>query len=166
MASLFPKEILDKIIELFRPKSILDIGCGVGVSLDYFISKGINAAGIEGSQIAISRARHPRLIIRHNLEKELNLNKKFDLIWSFEFVEHIQPKFVDNLLKIFSNHSDKIVMSAAGPEQGGDGHLNEQPKIYWIKQFEKYGYKFNNDKAEELSKIDAPYSKNMLVFER
>ena len=122
--------------------------------------------GIEGSKIAISKSKHPESITRYNLQKELKLGKKFDLIWSFELVEHIHPKFLDNLLKTFSNHSDKIVLSAARPGQGGCGHFNEQPETYWIKCFERYGYKFNKDKTEELRKIDDEYAQNMLVFER
>lgn len=166
MASLFPQKIIDRTIELFNPKSILDLGCGTGKSLDYFISKGIDAVGVEGSVLAIHKAKNPRAILRYNLNKELNLNKKFELIWSFEFVEHIHPKYIDNLLKTFSNHSDKIVISTAKPNQGGDGHFNEQPETYWIKQFEKHGYRLNKDKTEELRSIDEQFAKNMLVFER
>ena len=165
-ASLFPQKIIDRTIELFNPKSILDLGCGTGKSLDYFISKGMAAVGIEGSTLAIRKAKNPKAILKYNLNRELNLNKRFDLIWSFEFVEHIHPKYVDNLLKSFSNHSNKVVMSAARPGQGGDGHFNEQLETYWIKQFEKYGYRLNIDKTEELISIDEKYAKNMLAFER
>src|ERR1700687_3893087 len=41
MCSIFPKEILDLTLELYQPCSILDVGCGTGVSLEYFKSKGI-----------------------------------------------------------------------------------------------------------------------------
>ena len=36
MCSIFPKEILDLTLELFHPYSVLDVGCGTGISLDYF----------------------------------------------------------------------------------------------------------------------------------
>ena len=165
-ASTFPVKIIDKTIELFNPKTVLDLGCGTGKSLDHFLSKHIEVTGVEGSKIAISAASHPELIIRYNLDKELELSKKFDLIWSFEFVEHIHHKFIDNLLKTFSNHSDRIVLSAARPGQGGDGHFNEQPSSYWIEKFEKYGYRFNRSKTDALRVIEEEYAENMLVFER
>lgn len=166
MASIFPREIINKTLELFDPKTILDLGCGVGKSLDYFISNGIAVTGVDGSRVAISRANHPEFIIKHNLEKELDLHKKFDLIWSFEFIEHIHPKYLDQVLKTFSNHSDKVVISAAHPFQGGDGHFNEQPASYWMRQFERYGYRFNKDKTEKLQSIKEEFAENMLVFER
>lgn len=165
-ASTLPLKLIDKTVELFNPKTVLDLGCGTGKSLDYFLSKGIAVTGVEGSKIAICEARHSELIVLFNLEKELRLDKKFDLIWSFEFVEHIHPKFTDNLLKTFSNHSDRIVLSAARPGQGGNGHFNEQPGSYWIEKFEKYGYRFDEEKSEELKSLNEQYAENMLVFER
>ena len=164
--SIFPKKELDKTIQMFKPMSILDLGAGVGKSLDYFYSRGIEVLGVEGSRLAIANAEHPELIIKYNLNKMFNLNRKFDLIWSFEFVEHIHPKYVNNLLKTFSNHSDKIVISAAKAGQSGEGHFNVQSSSYWIKQFGKYGYKFNKNKTNQLKRINGKFSNNMLVFER
>ncbi|MBL7131009.1 MAG: methyltransferase domain-containing protein [Candidatus Omnitrophica bacterium] len=166
MASCFPKKELDKTLSLFKPKTILDIGCGVGKSLDYFYSKGVDVLGIEGSSLAISKANNPKRILLRNLNKELNLGRKFDLIWSFEFVEHIHPKFINNLMRTFSNHSDRVVLSAAQPEQAGSGHLNKQPESYWITQFEKSGYTLNAGVTNELRNINEVHSKNMYFFER
>ena len=106
------------------------------------------------------------MIVEHNLNKELNLGKKFDMIWSFEVVEHIHSKYITNLMKTFSNHSDKIVLSAAPMGQGGDGHFNEQSDSYWINLFQKYGYKFNENITNNIRKIDELFAKNIMVFER
>src|SRR5881227_3676024 len=51
MCSLFPKAILDLVIERFRPTSVLDVGAGIGRSLEYFLDNGIDALGIEGSRL-------------------------------------------------------------------------------------------------------------------
>jgi len=166
MASLFPRQVLEKTLSLFKPESILDLGCGIGRSADYFISKGIEVVGIEGSLLAINKAKNPKVILRYNLNNELNLKRKFDLIWSFEFVEHIHPEYLENLLKTFSNHSDRIVMSAARPGIATPWHFNEQPETYWIDNFKKYGYRLNSKFTEELRRIDEEFAINILVFER
>lgn len=73
MSSLSCPRILDKVIELFEPRSVLDIGCGTGVSMDYLIERGVDVVGIEGSELAISRSRHPGNIVLHNLNREIDL---------------------------------------------------------------------------------------------
>src|SRR3954467_8954749 len=91
MCSIFPKEILDLTLELFRPRSVLDVGCGTGISLDYFLSKGVTVRGIEGSELAISKARNPQLISIADLNRAIDVQEKFDLVWCFEVAEHIHP---------------------------------------------------------------------------
>lgn len=166
MASILPAEVISKTIELFAPGTVLDLGCGVGKSLDYFHDRGIEIKGIEGSQLAISRARHPDLIAQFNLNNELNLGRKFDLLWCYEVVEHIHPAYVDNLMKTLSNHSDRVVLSAARPGQGGEGHFNEQLPEYWIEKFAKMGFRHDEKSTELLRSADARYGPNMLAFYR
>ena len=133
--SLFPKEVLDLAIEQYHPKSVLDIGCGTGKSLDYYLARGIDAWGLEGSTLAIKNAANPDRIIRCNLNEPVSLQRTFDLVWSYEVAEHIHPDFVDCLLSTFTMHADHIILSAAQPGQGGEGHFNEQPPEYWIQKF-------------------------------
>jgi SAM-dependent methyltransferase len=161
----FPRK-LAKVMELYRPGSVLDLGCGTGQSLDYFVDRGVDVVGVEGSALAISRARHPERMRQWNLNRELDLGRKFDMIWCTEVVEHIHPKYVHNLMKSFSNHSDRVVMSAARPGQTGEGHFNEQPPEYWIRLFEGYGFRHDAPATETFRGIDELFSDNMLVFSR
>jgi len=140
MCSIFPKEILDLTIELLHPRSILDVGCGTGISLDYFKSKGISVRGLEGSALAISKARNAALIQQHDLNQPIHLGQKFDLVWCFEVAEHIHPRYASALLETLTAHGDRILLSAARPGQGGLGHLNEQPRGYWDDLFRGDGY--------------------------
>ena len=166
MCSLFPEKTLATTLEMFNPRSVLDLGCGTGRSLDYFVENGIDVRGIEGSAMAISKANHPELIQQIDFNEEVNLNRKFDLVWCYEVVEHIHPKFVHNLMKTFSNHADRVVISAARPGQGGEGHFNEQPPEYWIEKFKGHGYEYDDAKTERLRGLGEFFSENMLVFVR
>ena len=80
MCSLFPKKVIYEILNVFHPKTILDIGCGTGVSLKYFLNQNIDATGVENSKLAIKQSNIANKIIRHNLKKKLDLKKKFDLV--------------------------------------------------------------------------------------
>ncbi len=105
-------------------------------------------------------------ITRYNLKKPLDLKKKFDLVWSFEVIEHIHPEFEQIFLNTLVRHSDRVIISAAVPGQGGHGHFNEQLPGYWIKRFSELGFQLNEDMTACLRNIDEMHAKNILVFER
>ena len=166
MCSLFPKKILDVIIADKKPGTLLDVGCGTGVSLKYLLDNGIDATGVENSAIAIAKSPAKDHIIRHNLSNELNLNKKFDLVWCFEVIEHIHPDFEKNLLQTLVNHSNYIVLSAARPGQGGHGHFNEKEPAYWIQKFSDLGYSYDSAFTQKLKDTGEMHSDNLLCFSR
>lgn len=166
MCSLFPVKIIDQIISKFHPQSILDVGCGTGVSLQYFLQKNIDAIGVENSRLAIRKSAVGEKIIRHNLKKELNLKKKFDLVWCFEVIEHIHPRFEAIFLNTLVLHSDRVIISAARPGQGGHGHFNEQLPEYWVKRFSDLRFQLNFEMTECLRNINETHSENILVFEK
>ena len=165
MCSIFPKEILDLTIKLFQPRSVLDVGCGTGISLDYFKSKGIAVRGLEGSALAISKARNASSIRQHDLNDALDLGEKFDLVWCFEVAEHIHPRYTPALLATLTNHGNRIVLSAARPGQGGLGHLNEQPPEYWIALMHEREFALS-PATDRYRALPDHFAENILVFER
>ena len=165
MCSIFPKEILDLTIALYHPRSVLDVGCGTGISLDYFLSKGISVRGLEGSVLAISKARNAPMIRQHDLNEPINLGERFDLVWCFEVAEHIHPRYVSALLETLTNHGDRILLSAARPGQGGLGHLNEQPPDYWIDLLKELGFTLGRE-TDRYRALPDHFAENILVFER
>jgi len=166
MCSLQPTEILEWVMQQVRPKTVLDLGCGTGKSVDWFLDRGIDALGIEGSKLAISKAKNPHRILQWNLQEELQLNRKFDLVFSYEVVEHIHADYVRALVRSFVNHADLLVMTAARPGQGGEGHLNEQPPEYWIAQFANHGYRLDERMTAAIKATGESHSQNALVFRR
>jgi SAM-dependent methyltransferase len=165
MCSLFPKEILDLAISEFSPKTVLDVGCGTGVSIDYFLSRDIQATGIEGSALAIEHAKNPEQIHQRDLEEPIDIGKRFDMVWCFEVAEHIHPRFVESLMSTLTSHADVVVFSGAQPGQGGEGHFNEQPPSYWIEKFADRGFRHLPEQTDRFHALEAKFSENMLIFE-
>lgn len=166
MCSLFPKEELELVMQLFSPKTLLDVGCGTGLSLDYFRRQGVEVLGIEGSPLAISKSKRPDLITQADLHDKIDLHKTFEVVWCFEVAEHIHPDFADVLTETIARHGDNIVLSAAQPGQGGCGHLNEQPPEYWITKFENLGFVLNKEATLKFQALEDQFAPNILVFRR
>jgi len=164
MCSLLPVKKVDRIIQLVKPTSVLDVGCGTGKTLAYFHSRGVDVFGVEGSRLAIQHSETPRLVSRLDVRYPFNLGRVFDLVWCFEVAEHIGPKWTDNFVDSLVRHSRVVAISAAPPGQGGEGHFNEQPQEYWQRKFSDRGYTLHAKWTAALQETDEFYSKNMMVF--
>lgn len=166
MCSLRPKAILDEVLLAFQPVSVLDLGCGTGQALEYFIQNGVHALGVEGSKLAISKSHSPDCIFQWDLRTPLSLGRTFDLVWCFEVVEHLPEKFADVLVHSMTLHSNLVVLSAAHPGQGGEGHFNEQRPEYWIAKFNQHSFSLQEDVTEKLRQCDPYWGPNLMVFRR
>jgi SAM-dependent methyltransferase len=167
MASLRPEKLLSEILAVFAPHSVLDLGCGTGQAVDFFVRAGVeDVLGVENSAAAIRLSQCPERILRHDLRRFLDLGRRFDLVFSFEFLEHVPERYVPTLLETFDRHTDTIVMSAATPGQGGQGHFNEQPPEYWIRKFADQGFDLNEALTRRFAACGDPFCENILVFHR
>jgi SAM-dependent methyltransferase len=167
MAGACPSAMLEVMLEIFRPKSILDVGQGTGQAIAFFTKKGMtDVLGVEGSAEAIAASPFPEKAMCWNLDRPLDLHRRFDVVYSFEVAEHIHPRYVDNLLQTFSAHGDRVVMTAARAGQGGLGHFNEQPPEYWIRQFARFGFRYDAENTQRLKDCKDIWWENILVFVR
>lgn len=135
--------IMPYIIKQIKPKSIVDFGCGEGVWLSVVksIDKGIEVFGIDGDYINKERLKIPKsCFCPANLEEEFRLAHRYDLAISLEVAEHLKADCSDTFMETITQAADKILFSAAIPEQGGVNHINEQWQSYWIKKFASKGY--------------------------
>jgi hypothetical protein len=71
----------------------------------------------------------------------LYIERRFDLCWSVEFVEHIEEEFVPNVLWTFEA-ARVLVLSHAVPGQDGVHHVNCQPAEYWLRRLQLAGWDF------------------------
>jgi hypothetical protein len=138
----YAPQVWDKLIELYSPKSVIDVGCGAGHSLYYFLSKGISGIGVEGFEEAIKRSPVQSNIVQHDyVEGAYVPDNMFDLAWCCEFVEHVEETYLDNFMKTFEK-CEYVAMTHAVPGQPGHHHVNCQPASYWIEVFKKYGFDY------------------------
>ena len=166
MCGFSHKKKVSNVLQEFAPKNILDIGCGLGNTVKEFRSRGIEASGLEGSELAIRRSEVADFIQQANLNFPLDLKRKFDLVWCVEVLEHIHPKYVQNIVGTICRHGDTLLISAAPLGQHGELHFNEQPQEYWIEKFQKQGFSLDREQTSTFQKIDEEFSQSVMIFKR
>lgn len=164
-----PMEVVPLIVEMIRPTSVLDVGCGTGTWLKAFEEMGISDyLGVDGDHVARPTLKIPESKFQsRNLQISFSLERKFDLALCLEVAEHLEKDYADTLVDTITRHGDVILFSAAIPGQGGQNHLNEQWPQYWIEKFSKHGY-FFHDVIRPLiwnnKKVDYWYKQNMFLI--
>lgn len=159
------------ILNKYNPNTIVDFGCGSGAFLSVFLDLGISEIlGLEGEWILQAKPLHPRVPIKiHDLETEIDLERRFDLAICLEVAEHLPIEYAKTLVKSLVNASERILFSAAIPGQNGTNHVNLQFPEYWAELFREHEYYLEWDPRPELWKLRglAPwYKQNLLVFRR
>lgn len=137
------RRILNILFQYIQPKSVLDVGCGLGTWLAVARDMGVtDIQGIEGEWLDAAHLDIPQSqIVACDLEKGFSLNRRFDLAICLEVGEHLQEQAADLLIASLTAHSDVVLFSAAIPFQGGHHHINEQFLQYWIDRFVKHKYR-------------------------
>ncbi len=89
-------EILPIVIELLKPSSIVDIGCGSGHWLAAATKLGVtDILGVDGDWVKESQLAIPRdKFVPHDLSTPLKLGRRFDLALSLEVAEHLPLKWL------------------------------------------------------------------------
>ena len=128
------------------PKSLLDVGCGVGTWLSCAAQNGIDDFwGIDGVDISPKQLLFPhkkfKLVDR---QKPVDLGRRFDLVICLEVAEHLSEGSSDILIDTLVRHSDKIIFSAACPGQVGQNHINCQWPSWCQEKFNQRGFECND----------------------
>lgn len=140
------RTVVPDIVNLLRPKTVLDVGGGTGAWAEAFQNLGVDAWVVDGPWVP-KDLRHvePTKFIEHDLKQPLRpdhdrVGGRVDLAVCLEVAEHLTQDEGKALVVSLTLLSDVVLFSAAVPEQGGDGHVNEQPPEYWDAEFAAAGY--------------------------
>lgn len=166
--------IADAIIGQYDPKSVIEFGCGNGDLSRAFAEKGIRVEAIDGYATPdfgnndLIRFTKVNLNNADEVEKFLaSLQGSFDVAFSSEVGEHLDPAVSPLLIKWMTAVSDTVIFSSAVPEQGGDGHINCRPREYWHKIFKQHGFMIADtirEKIRDNHKVARWYRHNLIDF--
>ena len=163
--------ILPILFERYQPRSVVDVGCGLGTWLSVAKELGVaEIAGLEGAWLDRKLARVPSsAITTADLEKPFNLGRRFDLAMTLEVAEHLSEDAAEGFVDSLTRHADVVLFSAAIPFQGGHHHVNERFPDYWRQLFAARGYAVIDlirPRIWERSEILVWLRQNLLVYAR
>lgn len=134
--------ILSPLFQTFSPSTVLDVGCGHGAWLRVCKELGADEIqGVDGPWINQDSLVIPKSkFVAQELDKPLDLGRRYDLVLSLEVAEHLPESAADTIIDSLVRHGDVVLFSAAVPYQTGQGHINEQWQSYWALKFKDRGY--------------------------
>lgn len=153
-----------------RIDSVTDYGCGVGTWLaaarEIFGAsdlKGFEGPWLDPGMLVIDESEFEHCDLARNARPT---ERTSDLSLCLEVAEHLPADVGDELIRILTRTSDIILFSAAIPNQGGKGHVNEQWPDYWIERFTAQGFVSLAPLRESLwndDQISPWYRQNLLL---
>ena len=98
------------IYNFFQNKQVLDLGCGTGMFLNNYFEMGAQCTGIDIEKNF--KLKNKKNFNLYNLDANTflkNCKKKFDIIFLFEFLEHLEEgdkhKLFESLIKILNKNA-------------------------------------------------------------
>jgi SAM-dependent methyltransferase len=163
------KEIVPFVLDLIKPASVIDVGCGTGAWLSVFQELGIeDILGIDGGYVDKNSLRIAQNKFRaHDLTRPLKIERKFDLVVSLEVAEHISSRYAKKFIESLTSLGSVVMFSAAIPYQGGTNHINEQWQDYWEKIFYKNGFEaidYVRKLVWDNPKVGPWFAQNMIIY--
>ncbi len=135
---------LQFLIKECNVKSMVDIGCGPGGMVDMARKMDLESIGIDGDY---NQARD--CIITHDFITGPIDIQKFDLVWSVEFLEHLEERFLPNVFETIDGAKFAFVTHAP-KGVGGYHHVNCQDAPYWIDRFADEGWSFDRQLTKDV----------------
>lgn len=165
-ANTFMPDVWQALIDAHDVQSVIDVGCGAGVNLQWFAERGIRTTGIEGHPEAVAIARSKGLqIVSHDFTIARLEMGAYDLGICTEFAEHVAQEFEDNWMPSLIR-CRFVLFTHALPGQGGYHHVNCQTSEYWIKRFSDYGFEIDEAMTARFRDPSAIWGRNTLTIFR
>jgi SAM-dependent methyltransferase len=130
------------LLEHYKLKSVLDVGCAEGHCVQFFKDNGIISVGLEGLKLNVDICKSKGLnVVHHDITSDVQFPSKiYDLVMCSDVAEHIAIEHIDKLINILL--LGKNVAMVHGIEQHhnlGWHHVNNQSEAWWNERLKGHG---------------------------
>lgn len=152
--SILASALIQTVFPTEERPTHLDLGAGNGLLVGSMRAFGVLSWGVEANLAAKAETHETvREFIDYHvpLEEWAKWMPRRDLVSCVEVAEHIEPERADELVEACCERAKHwVYFSAAPPGQGGHGHINEQPRSYWVDKFAARGWRVDWGMTEDL----------------
>lgn len=126
--------------------SVLELGCGGGDMRPFLEAQGIrDYLGVDANSAAFRHSPHIKGFENHfhllNLQEEIDFGMKFDVVCTFEVLEHICEENLDNIIGTIRRHlgPESIFLGTASLQDDLDVHVTVRERPFWLDKFSQHG---------------------------
>lgn len=147
------------MVQDYGIKTLIDLGCGRGISTSWFLTHGVDATCVEGSHDAVLQTMMPiERVIEHDFSRGPWWPAKTqDAVWCVEFLEHVGVNFHQNYLPVFRKSA---LIFATHSNWGGWHHVEVHTTKWWIRKMQMYGFQYSEEMSLEIQGIASKEQEN------
>jgi len=139
-------------------KSLLDLGCGRGISTSWFVTHGLDyVVCAEGSHDAVTQSLLPKIKVPKGTKYELVEHdfsrgpwwpsRTVDVAWCVEFTEHVGRNFMQNYHTAFRKAA---IIFVTHSHWGGWHHVEVHGHDWWQVKMEAAGFVYSGILTNEM----------------
>lgn len=126
--------------------SVLELGCGGGDMRPFLDALGIrDYIGVDGNPAALRYSPHVKGFEDQfhllNLQQEIDFGLKFDVVCTFEVLEHICEENLDYIIGTIRRHlgPESVFLGTASLQDDLDVHVTVRERPFWLDKFRQHG---------------------------
>lgn len=117
----------------YKPKRVLDAGCGHGHLVKLLIDFGVDAIGLDFSKYAGELVPEGRFVLA-DFKKIPFPDNSFDIVCSKGVLEHIEEEDIDQVYSEMKRVGKRMIVEICFKNKPADGHINIHPIEWWKKK--------------------------------
>lgn len=166
--------LLELLLSVSEWKSILNFWCGPGMMINIMNERNIDYIGFDKSLEAqkLYMQHFGKFTEKYIIDYECINNSRYDVVTSFDVLEHMEDIEIERLLNSFHYVNDMFAYISRARRI--EGHINIKSDKGWINFFQKHGRTFNKSLTEALREkykklrphCEAGWNSNMFVFSK
>ena len=136
----FFRTTADGIVREVHPRTVLEVGCAIGLLVEALRERGVEAYGLDPSEYAIGQLPDdvkPYCWVGSVLDPP---QRQYDLVVCYEVIEHLPPSDAERAVENLCKATDDVLFSSKPYDYREETHFNVQPPEYWAGVFAKQGF--------------------------